>query len=345
MADWQDRVYHGDCLEVIRKYGHEMTGKIRLIYIDPPFLSQTDYTLKQRTKGEKNAAGTLTEKSTYTDKWSGGIEEYLDFLRVRIEAMRNLLRDDGSLWVHVDWHGSHYVKVMLDRIFGYSNFVNEIVWRRTNSPKVQSKGFGTQHDVILLYAKDSSKFRIKTVYRDHDEKSLRPYSYSDERGRFRLIEIEAQGIQRTEKRKQFTWRGRTAPYLYRRETLDEWWEQGLIYESKNGRYTKKQYLADIKGLPVSDLWLDIPPVQGVSREYTGFSTQKPEALLRRVIESGSDSGDIVVDFFAGSGTTAVVAHQTDRRWALCDESPQAIKTIQKRLQALGDDIRYELVKV
>ncbi|MHA2396768.1 MAG: site-specific DNA-methyltransferase [Candidatus Thorarchaeota archaeon] len=331
MSDWKNLILHGDCLDVIRNHQAILSGQVRLIYIDPPFLSGTDYTLKTRSRGDSQTAGILNEELTYSDKWKGGLDEYLDFMKVRLEAMKPLLREDGSLWVHLDWHVSHYVKVILDKIFGYSNFVNEIIWKRTNSPKAQSKGFGSQHDVILLYAVDAAKFKTQPTYREHDERSRKPYSYKDERGRFRLIEIEAQGIQRTEGRKQFEWRRRTAPYLYRKETLDEWWEAGLIYTSKNGRYTKKQYLSDVPGVPVSDLWVDIHPVQGASKQHTGFLTQKPEALLERIIESSTDPDDIVADFFVGSGTTIVVADRMNRRWIACDLSEAAIKVTRQRL--------------
>lgn len=341
MDAWRDRVYQGDCLDVIDAYGHEIQDKVKLIYIDPPFLSQTEYTIQKRSKGGRAKAGALTEKVTYADKWAGGLDEYLEFLRPRLLAMKPLLSEDGSIWVHLDWHGSHYVKVMLDEIFGYANFVNEIVWKRTNSPKAQSKGFGAQHDVILVYARNTSKFSLNQILRDHDERSLKPYSYSDKLGRFRLIEIEAQGIQRTENRRQFEWRGRTAPYLYKKETLDQWWNSGLIYESKNGRYTKKQYLSDIAGIPVSDLWLDIPPIQGASKEFTGFLTQKPVALVRRILEAGTAPGDLVCDFFAGSGTTAVAAVELQRRWLICDVSQESIGVIERRLNG----IKFQKVKV
>ena len=331
MSDWKNLILHGDCLDIIRDYSDSLLGQIRLIYIDPPFFSGTDYTLKNRSAGNSQSAGILREEMTYSDKWEGGLQEYLDFMRARLSAMKPLLRDDGSLWVHLDWHVSHYIKVILDEIFGYSNFVNEVVWKRTNSPKAQSRGFGSQHDVILLYARDSSRFNTKQVYREHNEKSRRPYSYQDKKGKFRLIEIEAQGIQRTENRKQFEWRGRTAPYLYRRESLDEWWDAELIYTSKNGRYTKKQYLSDVLGVPVSDLWTDIHPVQGGSKENTGFLTQKPETLLERIIESSTEQDDIVADFFAGSGTTAVVAQRMNRRWIVCDLSEASIKVMKERL--------------
>ncbi len=334
-------LYLGDCLDVIRSIQESYRETIRLIYIDPPYLSGTQYRLRKKGAGTTESAPSLSEVNTYTDKWTGGLEEYLQFMRERLTAMRPLLREDGTIWVHLDWHVSHYVKVILDDIFGYSNFTNEIVWRRTNSPKAQSRGFGSQHDIILLYAKDAMKFRMNPVHREHDEKSLKPYGYEDERGRFRLIEIEAQGIQRTESRKQFEWRGRTAPYLYSKKTLDKWWNEGKIYVSKNGRYSKKQYLSDVPGVQVSDLWLDISPIQGASKEYTGFLTQKPLALLDRIIECATDKNDLVADFFAGSGTSAVAAERLGRRWLICDRSDVAIELTKKRLGEIGRDVRYE----
>ncbi len=337
MDEWKNIIIQDDCLRAIREDLGDLRGRIRTIYIDPPFFSGTDYTLKRLQGGSEAAAPDLHESETYSDKWEGGFEEYLEFLRTRVELMRELLTEDGSLWLHLDTRASHYAKVMMDDIFGRENFVNEIVWKRTNSPKAQSMGFGTQHDIILLYAKDSSKFQTKPVYREHDEKSMKPYRYHDDRGQFRLIEIEAHGIQRTTSRKQFEWRGRTAPYLYKKETLDRWWEEGLIYTSRNGRYSKKQYLHDTKGILVSDLWLDIPPLQGGSVEFTGFLTQKPLTLLLRIIECSSEPGDIVADFFAGSGTTAIAAERLGRRWIVCDKSLVAIETLMKRLKSESMD--------
>lgn len=335
-------IYSGDCLQFLKDKGREYLERIRLIYIDPPYFSGTEYSLKKRRMGAPGHAPVLREEATYTDKWEGGLQEYLQFMRERIESMKPLLRRDGSLWLHVDLHVSHYLKTMLDNIFGESNFLNDIVWRRTNSPKSQSKGFGSQHDNILLYAKDITDFETKPVYRTHDEKSLKPYRYKDERGKFRLIEIEAQGIQRTENRKQFEWRGRTAPYLYRKETLERWWKEGRIYTSKNQRYSKKQYLEEIPGILVSDLWIDISPIQGASKEYTGFITQKPTALLERIIECASDPGDIVADFFCGSGTTAVAAQNLGRTWMVSDISDVALNVTRERLKAMEGTLWEEV---
>lgn len=340
MGDWQNHLHHGDCLGFMHDQFDTLRNRFRVIYIDPPFLSGTSYSLKNRSEGTPTHAGNTKETPTYVDKWEG-MEEYLGFMNARLRMMRELLTGNGSLWVHLDWHVSHYVKILLDDIFSYKNFVNEIVWKRTNSPKIQSKGLGAQHDVILLYSKNDQKFQLNSIYRRHDKKSLKPYSYQDEHGKFRLIEIEAQGIQRTQNRRQFEWRGRTAPYLYREDILDHWWKEGLIYQSKNGRYTKKQYLSDTSGVPVSDLWFDIPPVQGSSLEYTGFLTQKPEALLERIIQAASVEGDLVADFFAGSGTTAVAAHRLNRKWLLCEEIASTIEIIKKRLGNLDTSIQYD----
>jgi adenine-specific DNA-methyltransferase len=339
MENWQNHLHHGECLKFMQERFEDLKQKFRLIYIDPPFLSGTAYSQKSRTKNKKDLAAQVEDIPTYDDRWQG-VDEYLSFMKPRLEMMRSLLTENGSLWVHLDWHMSHYVKILLDDIFGYQNFINEIVWKRTNSPKAQSKGFGAQHDVILLYAFDCRILHLNQVYRTHDEISKKPYGYEDARGKYRLIEIEAQGIQRTEGRKQFEWRGRTAPYLYRIDTLEKWWKEDLIYRSRNGRYTKKQYLADTPGVPVSDLWLDISPVQGSSLEYTGFLTQKPEALLERVIQSATDQDDLVGDFFAGTGTTAVVAQRLNRRWILCEEVESTVNVIKKRIQNQDMTVEY-----
>jgi adenine-specific DNA-methyltransferase len=192
---------------------------------------------------------------------------------------------------------------------------------------------GTQHDTIYIYAKNLDKVVFNKIYRALDEKALKPYIYEDERGKFRLIELEAQGIQRTTGRKVFEFKGRVAPWLYSKEKLEEWWEEGLIYKTKHGRYAKKQYLSEIPGLLLSDIWVDeeVAPLQGSSDEYLAFSTQKPEALLKRIILASSNPGDLVADFFCGSGTTLAVAEKLGRRWIGCDLSRYAIHVTRKRL--------------
>ncbi|PMP81846.1 MAG: hypothetical protein C0175_04695, partial [Caldisericum exile] len=305
-----------------------------LIYIDPPFFTGADFTVRTKIGDEEiEKEPSIIEERAYKDTWSGGIASYLKYMYERLVLMRELLAENGSIYVHLDWHIGHYVKVMMDEIFGYENFVNEIVWRKTNSPKAQSKGFGTQHDNIFVYAKNVNSVVFNKSYRAVDERGLKPYSYEDEKGKFRLIELEAQGVQRTAGRKVFEFRGRTAPWLYSLETLEKWWKEGLIYKTKQGRYAKKQYLDEIPGLLVSDVWVDeeVSPLQGSSAEFLSFDTQKPEALLKRIILASSNPGDIVADFFCGSGTTLAVAEKLGRRWIGCDLSKFAIQVTRKRL--------------
>jgi len=317
----------GDNLQVLRTLPSE---SIDLIYIDPPFFSGRTYNV---IWGDSN------EVRTFYDIWEGGIDSYLIWLNARLWEMRRVLKKTGSIYVHCDWHASHYIKTEMDKLFGYENFRNEIVWRRTNSPKSQSGAFGAQYDSILFYSK-TAKFIWCPIFRKFDDKSLRPYGYSDERGRFRLIELEAQGVQRTPNRRQFKFKDRIAPWLYSLDKLLEWDKKGLIYRTKNGRYCKKQYLDEMEGILVSDLWVDdqIPPLQGSKSEVVGYPTQKPESLLERIIKASSNEGDLVADFFCGGGTTLAVAMKLKRRFIGCDSSRVAISVTLDRLVKLGEEM-------
>ncbi|MEO0244538.1 MAG: DNA methyltransferase [candidate division WOR-3 bacterium] len=333
---WRNKLIWGDNKLVMSSLLEKFAGKINLIYIDPPFATGADFKFKIQIGEEAEEITkehSIIEEKAYRDTWGRGLDSYLQMMYERLVLMKELLAENGSIYVHLDWHVGHYVKVMMDEIFGYENFVNEVIWRKTNSPKAQSKGFGTQHDIIFVYAKSINSVMFNKIYRALDEKSLQPYSYEDEKGKFRLIELEAQGVQRTAGRKVFEFRGRIAPWLYSKETLEKWWQEGLIYKTKYGRYAKKQYLDDIPGLLVSDIWVDeeVSPLQGSSTEFLAFDTQKPEALLKRIILASSNPGDLVADFFCGSGTTLAVAEKLGRRWIGCDLSRYAIHITRKRL--------------
>lgn len=335
-----NRLIWGDnllAMQVLLTQGYE--GKINLIYIDPPFDSKADYSHKMTMDLPAQAGGieftkepSVIERLAYKDTWTGGTDSYLDMLYPRLQLMKRLLAEDGSIYVHLDWHIGHYVKVILDEVFN-NNFINEIVWKKTNSPKAQTIGFGTQHDIIFVYAKNPKKVFYKPIYRNLDEKALKPYIYDDKDGSgpYRLIEIEAQGIQKTAGRKQFEFQGRVAPWLYSLEKLEEWFKEGRIYKSKFGRYSKKQYLNEVEGLLVSDLWIDkdVPPIQ--SSEKTGFDTQKPFGLIKRILNTSSKEGDLVADFFVGSGTTLAVAEKLGRQWIGCELGKVGIQVTRARL--------------
>lgn len=323
--DWENKLILGDNLKVLKALADDpsIKGKIKLIYIDPPFATKKDFM--------KN------EETAYSDKVVGST--FIEFLRKRIILLRDLLSEDGVLFVHLDEKKGHYIKIVLDEVFGEYNYRNEIIWRKTNSPKAQTTGFGNQHDIIYLYTK-SDQAKFSKAYKPFDEKSVKPYSYEDERGKFRLIELEAQGVQKSVNRRQFPFKERTAMWLYKIEKLEEWDKENLIYTSAGGRYSKKQYLEDMEGVLVSDLWVDegVSPLQGSNSENTDYPTQKPEALLARIIESASKPGDLILDAFAGSGTTLAVAEKLGRKWIGIDCGKLSMYTIQSRLLGLHEEI-------
>src|SRR3989338_8558527 len=207
-------------------YTHQ--GKIDVIYFAPPY-----------NTGNKD----FVYNDNYVDREDVyRHSKWLSFMSKRLLLAKNLLKDKGIIFISIDSIELAHLKLLMNEIFGEDNFVNIIVWKKTNSPKSQANTLGFQHEYILFYAKNISQLKLNTIYRPFDEKSLKPYGYSDKRGKFRLIELEAQGAQRTENRKQFKFKGRLAPWLYSLEKLKEWDKQGILFTSKNGRISKKQYL-------------------------------------------------------------------------------------------------------
>lgn len=239
-----------------------------LIYVDPPF-----WTGKQRTSARS--------PNGYDDRWPDDIADYLAFMEPRLKEMHRLLSERGSLYVHLDWRAVHYVKVLLDRIFGRENFLNEIIWAyRTGG--VGKRWFSRKHDTILLYARHAGRH---------------------------IFNAQREGEFRTDGLKQD--------------------ENGRLYKStKKGRL---YFHAD--GPTMTDVW-DIPFLSTVSLERTGYPSQKPLALLERIIRASSNPGDVVADFFCGSGTTLVAAAKLNRRWIGCDRGEEACDIARKRLAEL-----------
>lgn len=333
---------------------YKYRNKVDLIYIDPPFMVQDDFvtqnTIDIEVDEEEGVMSvkepTIIETIAYKDTWQNGLDSFLQMMRERLELMKELLSPTGSIYVHLDWHTVHYVKVLMDEIFDYANFSNTIVWRKTNSPKAQTGGFGNQQDQILFY-----KFskEINPIFKEFNQKTLEPYRYNDNDGRglFRLIEIEAQGTQRNAGRKTFEFHGVVAPWLYKKDTLEEWWNDNRIYKSSGGRYSKKQYLNEMEGVLVSDIWVDkeVSPLQGGSGENTPYPTQKPIGLLDRIITASCLKDGIILDAFMGSGTTCeaaeLLAEEFNCTWIGIDNSKFAIHTARKRLIELNGQLKPE----
>ena len=285
------QLFQGDNLSVLKhlyKTGYEC--KIDLIYIDPPF-----------NTGRKDFAYNDSWKTTY---------DYLDFLRPRLFWMRELLSEQGSIYVHLDYHVGHYAKILMDEVFGKENFKNEITWRRGNAnTNTNSNQYSRNNDTILFYSKTSDNF-FKRQLKPYAKSTLKMYKYDDHdgRGKYRLQELRDYSVESRENLKR----------------------DNRIYVL-NGKEYLKQYLSDKEGTALDCIWEDIPSLQGGSSERLGYATQKPEALLERIIKASSNEDSIIADFFAGSGTTGAVAEKLGRKWIMCDNNPKAIDTITKRM--------------
>jgi adenine-specific DNA-methyltransferase len=306
--DWKNTLIWGDnkfVMSSLIKQG--WAGKINLIYIDPPFFTGADFTVRTKVGDEEiEKEPSIIEERAYRDTWSGGIASYLKYMYERLVLMRELLAENGSIYVHLDWHVGHYVKVMMDEIFGYENYQNEIVWcyREAINSK---KRWNRKHDVMLFYSKtDNFTFNYSQVLDPHSEETIKKYRHLDEHGRrYRLM---GRGL-------------KDSPITSQRDVPVEW-------EKTHPELVYRHYLPPGK-LPV-DYWL-IDIINQASSERLAFDTQKPEALIKRIILASSNPGDIVADFFCGSGTTLAVAEKLGRRWIGCDLSKFAIQVTRKRL--------------
>ena len=334
----------------------EAEGGLKLVYIDPPFDVGADFSMNIEIGEESfTKKPSVIEEIAFRDTWGRGMDSFIAMIYERLKLIHGLLADEGSIYVHCDWRVNSYMRLALDEIFGKDNLKSEITWKKLNSPKAQSVGFGNQKDSILYYSKSKDNTIFNTVFSEITESSLKPYSHDDNdgRGKYRLIEIEAQGVQKNANRKVSEFYGRTAPFLYRKEKLEEWYKDGRIYTSSTGRHSKKQYISEVEGLLVSDLWTDktVSPIQ--SAEKIGYPTQKPEALLERIIKASTNEGDLIADFFCGSGTTLAVAEKLGRKWIGSDLGRFSIHTTRKRmigvqreLKKAGKDFRaFEILNI
>jgi adenine-specific DNA-methyltransferase len=322
-TDWRNRLIWGDKKYVLPSLFPEFAGKINLIYIDPPFDTGADFsfnaTLHDHPDTEEDETATfvkeasIIEQKAYRDTWGKGLDSYLEWFHETVVMLRELLAEQGTIFIHLDWHVSHYAKVVLDEVFGYDAFINNVVWKRQTSSGYKGKNvMGKNHDDIFVYCK-SERFVYNTQYI--------PYSaeYIDQR--FSHVE------EGTGRRFKDSFLGT----LTTKETINRLKAENRIYYTETGGMRLKVYLDDAPGIPLDDVWTDINFINSMASERVNYATQKPEALLERIIRASSSEGDLVLDCFAGSGTTAVVAEKLNRRWITCDLGRFAIHTTRKRL--------------
>jgi DNA modification methylase len=321
------RLIQGDGLDVLRALAKEgLEGKVDLVYVDPPYASERDYVAEARLDGP--ADGRALRTMAYEDRWSrerGGLGAYLEMLAPRLEALTRLLSARGTIWVHLDWRAAYLVRAILDEILGRGAFLNEIIWRRApNLGRQAASGqFGRTLDTIVVYGKA--------------EATLRPP--------VRLEPIDPPAIRWDDAGRPFT----TAPRGdYTDTSIAKLDAEGRVHRTASGRVYIKYFLVkNAEGVlcrerRVDALWTDVAPLRhAASSERTGYPTQKPRVLLERIIACSTEPGSLVVDAFAGSGTTGVAAHALGRRAILVDQSPVAITTARARLLREGASLRLE----
>lgn len=352
--DWPARypqgglLFHGDNKEVL---GHLLAsgfrGQVKLIYIDPPFDSGADYVRRVQLRGAvttriEGEGYSLGEQIQYTDIWAN--DNYLQFMYERLMLLKELLAEDGSIYVHIDSRRSHLIRLLLDEVFGMDNFRNEIIWQRTTAHSDTKGRFGEIHDAILCYVKGSAPV-WNELFVPYSEEYIASKYYQIEpetERRFQLDNLTAPGPRPN---LEYEWRGVYPPpgrcWAVVRERMQEYEQQGRIVYTQNGMPRYKRYLDEMPGVAVQDIWVDIPPVNPMAAEKEGYPTQKPEALLERIISASSNPGDLILDCFIGSGTTAAVAQKLGRRWIGCDINKGSIQTTSKRLHGI---IREQLAK-
>ena len=330
--EWVNKVFWGDNLQVMSHLLKNYRGKINLVYIDPPFDSKADYkkTIKVKKALIQSDVSAFEEKQ-YSDIWAN--DQYLQYIYERIILIKELMADTGSIYVHCDNRKSAHIRLILDEVFGSERFINEIAWQRIYSHSDANK-FGVVHDTIFLYSK-SSNFTFNKQFRPHSQSYIDShYGQKDENGRnYRLVTLSAAGAGPA---RNFGKRGEIAPppgrhWAWSQENIDKGLSNGKIVFTSTGQPNIKKYLDESDGTAIPSVWTDIYSVNPASNEQTNYPTQKPEALLERIIKASSNVGDIVFDCFMGSGVLPVVASKLSRKFIACDMNQCAIQTSINRL--------------
>jgi DNA modification methylase len=366
-------LYYGDNLDILRRY--IPNASVDLVYLDPPFNSNRDYNVIFKDEsGRKSDAQLLAFEDTW--HWGPSAEEtyryltntayhhgkvpsavsqivaalrtgigtnqmaaYIVEMTVRLVELHRVLKPTGSLWLHCDPTASHYLKLVLDAIFGPEQFVNEVVWKRTSAHS-DSQRAGRIHDVLLYYGKSQERTWNK-VFQPYDEEYVeRYYHYTDPDGRrYASGDVAAAGPGPA---RMFRGEMREPPpgshWRFTQEKIDQYVAEGRVYFTKNGFPRFKRYLEDMEGTPLQDLWADkgVQPVVSWSKEGLGWATQKPLGLLERIVSASSNQGDVVLDPFCGCGTALVAAQKLDRKWVGIDVTYLSITVMRNRLMRAFD---------
>ena len=376
VANEKNKLYYGDNLEVLRMYVKDES--VDLVYLDPPFNSRQDYNV---LFAEKDGSQSSSQIHAFEDTWEWNIEAerayeemverggrvadalrafrtflggsdmlaYLSMMAPRLVELRRVLKKTGSIYLHCDPTASHYLKILMDAVFGPQRFVNEITWKRTTAhadAKQGRKAFGNVSDILLFFSKGEG-YTFIHQHQPYTSEYLKKYGYADEQGRrYRLDNLTGPGGA-AKGNPSYEVMGVTRFWRYSKERMAQLINEGRIVQTKPGGVPQyKRYLDEMPGNPLQNIWDDIFPINSQAQERLGYPTQKPEALLERILKASSNEGDLVLDPFCGCGTTVQVAQRLGRRWIGIDITHLAIGLIKKRLSdAFGPEIksRYEVI--
>ncbi len=370
-----NQLYYGDNLPILRAMP---ASSVDLIYLDPPFNSSRSYNVLFKDESGISSDAQIT---AFDDTWHWGPsaeQAYLDILQAnpgvvddllaslrtvigenqmlaylimmaaRLVELQRVLKPTGSLYLHCDPTASHYLKIILDTVFGFQNFQNEIIWKRTSAHSDSKQGnvlhMGRIHDTILYYTKSIQAIHNE-IYQPYDESYLNSfYKYKDPDGRrYRLGDITGPGGA-SKGNPQYEFLGVVRYWRYKKERMEELYKQGRIVQTKAGAVPQyKRYLDEMSGLPLQDIWDDIPPIGAQAAERLGYPTQKPIPLLERIILASSNPGDIVLDPFCGCGTAIAAAEKLGRQWIGIDITYLSINLIENRMKAMFPGILFEVI--
>ncbi len=357
----ENLVIRGECISACA-YLKEKGIKVDLVYIDPPFASGADYAkkvyLRRNPKlAEKVAAiekeMDIDELKAFEEKMYGDIwnkEDYLNWLYENLIAIKSILSETGSIYLHLDWHISHYAKVLLDEVFGEDNFVNEIIWRRKLATSYASKQFGITNDTIFWYC-NGEEYIFNAEYSLEDENTqnylAERFVYDDGDGRKYMKSPLVNSLYR--QNLKYVFMGVEPPengWLYKKERMQELYDNNelVMPENGTGRIYRKIYADSYQGQLIQNLWLDIPIVNPMAKERLDYATQKPEALLKRIISASSNEEMLIADFFGGSGVTAKTANDLNRKFIHVDIGVNSIQTVRDRLVEAKADFQIVEIK-
>lgn len=350
-------VIRGECVSACA-YLKEQGVQVDLVYIDPPFASGADYAKKVYVRRNPKVAEAIAqaeqefdvdelkafEEKMYGDVWDK--EKYLNWMYENLMAIKSVMSKTASIYVHLDYHIGHYVKILLDEIFGEDNFKNEIVWKRKQGNLGQINQYGIVTDSIFYYTMSDSYYFETPLTKEGQEEYIKRFKYDDGDGRkYRLSPLVSPSYSPS---LVYTYKGYNPPkngWSVSLETMERYEKEGRLKfpKDKNQRIERKQYLDEWEGSPIQNLWTDIFVINPVAEERLDYSTQKPEALLERIVNASSQKGTVIADFFGGSGVTAAVANKLGRKFIHCDIGLNSIQTTRDRLVA--DGAEFDVLEV